>query len=49
MLHWQKDDSHPLPAARIGHVAIAVDARAVWGEELVVVHGGIGDNKQALR
>ncbi len=49
MIRWRKDDSQPLPAARIGHVAVAVDARAVWGEELVVVHGGIGENKRALR
>lgn len=28
---------------------MAVDARAVWGEELLVVHGGIGEDKHALR
>jgi hypothetical protein len=49
MLRWRRDDSQPLPSARIGHIAVAVDARAVWGEELVVVHGGIGEAKQALR
>lgn len=49
MIYWRKDSSQPLPAARIGHIAIAVDARAVWGEELVVVHGGIGENKSPLR
>lgn len=40
---------HPPPAARIGHVAAAVDASATWGTELLVVHGGIGEDKHALR
>lgn len=26
----------------MGHIAVAVDARGVWGDEIVVVHGGLG-------
>jgi hypothetical protein len=39
----------PPPTARIGHVAVAIDATATWGTELLVVHGGIGEDKHALR
>ncbi len=39
----------PPPASRIGHVAVAIDATATWGTELLVVHGGIGEDKHALR
>ena len=40
----------PVNAARWRWSPVAqVDARAVWGEELLVVHGGIGEDKHALR
>lgn len=52
-MEWRRCEpggaSDPPPAARIGHIAVAVDARAIWGTELLVVHGGIGEDKHALR
>ena len=36
------------PRARIGHVALAVDASASWGEELLLIHGGLSEEKHAL-
>lgn len=30
------------PSPRMGHIAVAVDARHVWGDEIIVVHGGLG-------
>ncbi|KAK9813645.1 hypothetical protein WJX73_001345 [Symbiochloris irregularis] len=36
------------PCARVGHVALSVDAKAAWGEELLLVHGGLGEDKFAL-
>ena len=27
------------PSARMGHVAVLVDATVSWGEELLIVHG----------
>lgn len=45
-----EDPDRHLPAARMGHVAAAVSAaHSVWGEELFLVHGGIGEDKRALR
>lgn len=45
----EQPDRH-LPLARMGHVAAAVSAAdSVWGEELFLVHGGIGEDKRALR
>lgn len=32
----------------MGHVAVAVDARHAWGDEIVVVHGGLSEGKYAL-
>ena len=34
--------------ARIGHVALAVDASASWGEELLLIHGGLSEERLAL-
>ena len=36
------------PSARVGHVALAVDATASWGEELLLIHGGLSDKKAPL-
>lgn len=36
------------PAARMGHIAVGVDARESWGDEIVVVHGGLSEGKYAL-
>lgn len=36
------------PEARCGHVAVSINSREVWGEEFLVVHGGINRNKDAL-
>jgi hypothetical protein len=34
----------------MGHVAVAVSAAdSAWGEELFVLHGGISEDKRALR
>ena len=35
------------PKARIGHVALAIDSGS-WGEELVLIHGGLSEDKHAL-
>lgn len=32
----------------MGHVAVAVDARECWGEELLIVYGGLSEEKYAL-
>jgi hypothetical protein len=32
----------------MGHVAVCVDARESWGDELLIVHGGLGEDKIAL-
>lgn len=37
-----------LPSARMGHSAVLVDARRSWGEELLIVHGGLSNEKQSL-
>ena len=45
-----EDPCRHLPAARMGHVAGAIGAvDSAWGEELFVLHGGIGEDKRALR
>ena len=45
-----EDPCKHLPAARMGHVAVAVSAAdSAWGEELFVLHGGISEDKRALR
>lgn len=36
------------PEPRCGHVATSINSRDVWGEEFLVVHGGINKNKDAL-
>ena len=36
------------PSARMGHIALVVDARESWGEELLIVHGGLSEDKYAL-
>lgn len=36
------------PSARMGHVAVAVDARESWGDEILVIHGGLSEGKYAL-
>ena len=36
------------PSARMGHVAVAVDARDSWGDEILIVHGGLSEGKYAL-
>jgi hypothetical protein len=36
------------PTARMGHIAVAVDARESWGDEIVIVHGGLSEGKYAL-
>ncbi len=36
------------PQARCGHIAVTVNSRAVWGDEFVIVHGGINRDKHAL-
>lgn len=43
----EADDCRPSPSARCGHVAVAVASEA-WGGELLIVHGGIDRNKEAL-
>ncbi|KAK9917644.1 hypothetical protein WJX75_006758 [Coccomyxa subellipsoidea] len=32
----------------MGHVAIVVDARESWGEEFMIVHGGLSEEKYAM-
>jgi len=32
----------------MGHIAVAVDARESWGDEIVIVHGGFSEGKYAL-
>ena len=32
----------------MGHIAVAVDARESWGDEILVVHGGLSEGKYAL-
>ena len=45
-----EDPCRHLPLARMGHVAGAISAAdSAWGEELFVLHGGIGEDKRALR
>ena len=45
-----EDPCRHLPSARMGHVAGAISAAdSAWGEELFVLHGGIGEDKRALR
>ncbi|DBA80892.1 hypothetical protein WJX77_007438 [Trebouxia sp. C0004] len=36
------------PTARMGHIAVAVDARESWGDEILIVHGGLSEGKYAL-
>ena len=36
------------PSARMGHIAVAVDARESWGDEILIVHGGLSEGKYAL-
>ncbi|KAI3436230.1 hypothetical protein D9Q98_002284 [Chlorella vulgaris] len=45
---WVEASYPNQPAARCGHTAVAVDNRAVWGEEFLVVFGGIDGSKEAL-
>jgi host cell factor len=32
----------------MGHTAVVVDARESWGEELLIVYGGLSEEKYAL-
>lgn len=32
----------------MGHVAVAVDAKESWGDDIIVVHGGLSEGKYAL-
>ena len=36
------------PSARVGHVALAVDATEAWGEELLLIHGCLSEEKHAM-
>ncbi|KAL3155648.1 hypothetical protein ABBQ32_012681 [Trebouxia sp. C0010 RCD-2024] len=36
------------PSARMGHIAVAVDAKESWGDDILVVHGGLSEGKYAL-
>ena len=36
------------PSARMGHVTTVVDARESWGEEFMIVHGGLSEEKYAM-
>ena len=45
----EEPDWH-LPPARMGHVAVAIAAGdSAWGDELFIIHGGLGEDKLALR
>ena len=51
-MHWTHCSASAYqspPSARVGHVALAVDAREAWGEELLLIHGGLSEDKHALR
>ena len=39
-MRWTRCNSVTPPSPRYGHSAVAVDARDVWGTELVIVYGG---------
>ena len=41
-------DPGAAPGPRMGSVAVAVNARLAWGEDLLVVHGGLGEGRWAL-
>lgn len=45
---WVEARYHGQPTARCGHSAVAVDSRQCWGEEFLVVFGGIDAHKEAL-
>lgn len=50
-MHWKPCTASAYqspPSARVGHVALAVDAREAWGEELLLIHGGLSEEKHAL-
>lgn len=47
-IECSQDDFQNVPSPRMGHVALSVDARASWGEELLLVHGGLNEEKVAL-
>lgn len=36
------------PSARAGHIAVAIDARSFWADELLIVYGGLDERKQAI-
>ena len=41
-MHWRQFTASAYqepPSARMGHVAVLVDATGSWGEELLIVHG----------
>ena len=45
-----EDFDRHLPPPRMGHVAAAIAAGdSAWGEELFLLHGGLGEDKRALR
>lgn len=49
-LQWRRCEATSFqspPAARMGHIAVTVDASETWGDEIVVVHGGLGEAPQA--
>ena len=33
------------PSSRMGHIAVAVDAKDSWGDDILVVHGGLSEGK----
>eukprot|EP00803_Ostreobium_quekettii_P007576 evm.model.scf_1250.6 EVM.evm.TU.scf_1250.6 scf_1250:26738-27716(-) len=37
---WTRYDCDSPPSPRYGHTAVALDARSLWGTELVVIFGG---------
>ena len=50
-MHWKSCTASTYqspPTARVGHVSLAVDAREAWGEELLLIIGGLSEDKQAL-
>ena len=32
----------------MGHIAVAVDAKESWGDDILVIHGGLSEGKYAL-
>ncbi|KAI7835438.1 hypothetical protein COHA_010667 [Chlorella ohadii] len=45
---WVEANCLNPPAPRCGHSAVAVDSRECWGQEFLVVFGGINAQKEAL-